>query len=113
MRPERRNVQNDKRFKSGNAMSRAPIMSGMQKLPNAPMRIGVMAKKIMMRPCVVNIPPYVAGVMAPPVSGKSAWPSTGTGWPGNAHCQRMSIASVPPNARKKSPAKRNCLAMTL
>ena len=39
----------------GNAMSRAPIMSGMQKLPNAPMRIGVMAKKIMIRPCIVKM----------------------------------------------------------
>ena len=28
-------VQNDSRFSSGNAMSRAPISSGMQKLPNA------------------------------------------------------------------------------
>ncbi len=35
-------------------MSRAPIMSGMQKFPNAPMRIGVTAKKIMIVPCIVN-----------------------------------------------------------
>ena len=30
-------------FNLGKAMSRAPIMSGMQKLPNAPMSIGVIA----------------------------------------------------------------------
>jgi hypothetical protein len=48
-------VQNDSMFRTGNAMSRAPIISGMQKFPNAPMRIGVMAKKIMIRPCVVKI----------------------------------------------------------
>ena len=36
-------------------MSRAPIISGMQKLPNAPIMIGVMAKKIMMRPCIVKM----------------------------------------------------------
>ena len=35
-------------------MSRAPSDSGMQKLPNAPMRIGVTAKKIMMVPCIVK-----------------------------------------------------------
>jgi hypothetical protein len=38
----------------GKAMSRAPIWSGMMKLPKAPMSTGVMAKKIMMRPCIVN-----------------------------------------------------------
>ena len=47
-------VQNDSMFSVGNDMSRAPICSGMQKLPKAPMRIGVMAKKIMMVPCMVN-----------------------------------------------------------
>ena len=35
-------------------MSRAPICSGMQKLPKAPIRIGVTAKKIMIVPCMVN-----------------------------------------------------------
>ena len=53
-------------FSFGNAMSRAPIISGMQKLPNAPMRIGVIAKKIMMRPCIVKMLVYVGGVIAPP-----------------------------------------------
>ena len=52
---ETRNVQNDSMLSSGNAMSRAPIMSGMQKLPKAPIRIGVMAKKIMIRPCIVKM----------------------------------------------------------
>src|SRR5262249_44063721 len=55
MPPERQNVQKDNILRSGNAMFLAPIMRGMQKLPNASMRIGVMAKKIMMRPCVVKI----------------------------------------------------------
>ena len=35
-------------------MSRAPIISGMQKLPKPPIRIGVIAKKIMIVPCIVN-----------------------------------------------------------
>src|SRR5579863_7968898 len=47
-------VHTDSMFNVGNAMSRAPIMSGMQKFPNAPMRIGVTAKKIMIVPCIVN-----------------------------------------------------------
>ena len=48
------NVQNDSMFSFGNAMSRAPIMSGMHRFPNAPIIIGVIAKKIMIRPCIVN-----------------------------------------------------------
>ena len=35
-------------------MSRAPIISGMVRLPNAPISSGVTAKKIMIRPCMVN-----------------------------------------------------------
>ena len=45
-------------------MSRAPIWSGMQKFPNAPMSSGVIAKKIMIRPCIVKMLWYVAGVIA-------------------------------------------------
>src|SRR5258708_6102571 len=63
---ERVNVQNDSMFSFGNAISRAPIMSGMQKLPNAPIRMGVMAKKIIARPCIVNIEVYVPGPITPP-----------------------------------------------
>ena len=47
-------VQNDSRFRVGKAMSRAPIINGTQKFPNPPIRIGVMAKKIMMVPCIVK-----------------------------------------------------------
>ncbi len=35
-------------------MSRAPIMSGMQKLPKAPARIGMITKNTMMVACIVN-----------------------------------------------------------
>src|SRR5262245_33496492 len=41
-------VQKDSMFRNGNAMSRAPIMSGIRKLPKHPTRIGITAKKIMM-----------------------------------------------------------------
>lgn len=107
------NVQNESMFSSGNAMSRAPIIRGMQRLPKQPIKIGVMAKKIITSPCVVKIPVYCAGPMAPPFRLKRSWPKTGTGWPGKAHCHRMSMASIPPNARKMSPAQRNCFAITL
>src|SRR5205823_12533087 len=38
----------------GNAMSLAPIMSGMVKLPNAPVRNGMITKKIMIVACIVK-----------------------------------------------------------
>src|ERR1017187_29103 len=39
-RPATTFVQNDIRLSAGNAMSRAPIMRGIRRFPNAPMRIG-------------------------------------------------------------------------
>jgi len=47
-------------------MSRAPMSSGIQKLPKPPIRIGVMAKKIMIVPCMVNSAVYAAGEITPP-----------------------------------------------
>ncbi len=41
-------------FSTGNAMSPAPIMSGMRKLPKQPTRIGMTTKKIMIVACMVN-----------------------------------------------------------
>ena len=46
--------QYDSMFSLGNAMSRAPIISGIVKLPNAPARIGMMTRKIITDPCIVN-----------------------------------------------------------
>src|SRR5436190_270204 len=43
---DRNMVQNDIMFSVGKIMSRAPIISGMQKFPKPPIMIGVMAKKI-------------------------------------------------------------------
>ena len=42
-------------FNSGKAMSGTPIWSGIIKFPNAPINKGVMAKKIMIVPCIINI----------------------------------------------------------
>jgi len=41
-------------FSLGNAMSLAPIMSGIVKLPKAPARIGMITKKIMIVACMLN-----------------------------------------------------------
>ena len=38
----------------GNAMSSAPIISGMRKLPNAPARIGMITRKIITEACMVK-----------------------------------------------------------
>jgi hypothetical protein len=46
--PERQHVEH------GKAMSRAPIMSGIRKLPKPPARIGMTTKKIMMVACIVK-----------------------------------------------------------
>ena len=47
-------VQNDSMFSVGKAMSRAPICRGTTKLPKAPIRIGMIAKKIMIVACIVK-----------------------------------------------------------
>src|SRR6516164_7697754 len=47
--------QYDIMFSLGNAMSRAPIMSGMVKLPNAPVSSGIITKKIMIDACMLKI----------------------------------------------------------
>ena len=54
MHPLSAHVQNDAAFSRGKAMSRAPIISGMVRLPNAPIIMGVIAQKIMIKPWLVN-----------------------------------------------------------
>jgi len=51
--------------------------------------------------------------MTPPVVGQRELAEDRTGVPGRASCQRISIAIVPPHARKKSPYQRNCFPTTL
>ncbi len=63
-------VQNDSMLRNGKAMSRAPIMSGMQKLPKAPARMGMITKKIMMVACMVKAMLYCAGSRIPPGLGQ-------------------------------------------
>ncbi len=100
-------------FRVGKIMSRAPIMSGMHQFPRAPIMAGVSPRKIMIVPCIVNSVLYDAGSMTPPVRGKSRPPSSGTGTPGLASCQRSIMAMIPPMPSQIRPNQRNCLAMTL
>ena len=46
--------QYENMFSFGNAMSRAPIISGIRKLPKAPVSSGMITKKIMIVACIVN-----------------------------------------------------------
>ena len=41
-------------FNVGKAISSAPIISGIRKLPNAPARIGMITKKIITEACIVK-----------------------------------------------------------
>src|SRR6266850_1388754 len=54
MRPALPVTQNESMLRNGKAMSRAPIISGMQKFPKDPARIGMITKKIMIVACMVN-----------------------------------------------------------
>ncbi len=105
-------TENDSMFRNGNAMSRAPIISGMQKFPNAPARIGMITKKIMIVACMVNAMLYCDGSRIPPVSVRIT-PSPGTAVSGQASCQRTTSASRPPMIIMNSPRNRNCRAIIL
>ena len=94
-------------------MSRAPIMSGMRKLPNAPESIGMMKKKIMIVPCMVTRPMYCSGSNTLPPGPYSSAPKIGISCHGQASCVRMSIAKRPPILKKMSVVNRNCTPIVL
>jgi len=52
------NSQNDILFKRGKAISGLPIKIGTNQLPNAPIKIGITIKKIIMNACAVTITLY-------------------------------------------------------
>ena len=54
MKPEAKNAQKLSSLKNGNAMSGAPIISGIRKLPNTPMSSGMMTKNTMTVACMVT-----------------------------------------------------------
>ena len=112
MTPATAVTQNDSMLRRGKAMSRAPIMSGMQKFPKAPARIGMMTKKIMIVACMVNAMLYVEGSRIPPVSFRIP-PSPGTAVSGHASCQRTMRARRPPSTIMIRPMNRNWRAIIL
>ena len=85
--PPKRKSQYDIAFRRGNAMSRAPIMSGTRKLPN-PARIGTTTRNTIVVPCIVMTSLYESPVRTSPFACAS--------------CVRISMAITPP-ARKKRP----------
>ena len=70
-------------FSRGNAMSGAPIISGMNQLPKPPISAGITVKKIMIRPCAVTIVFH-------------SWPDVTSVLPGCSNCARMMIERTPP-----------------
>ena len=78
-------------FRRGNAMSRAPIMSGTRKLPN-PAAIGTTTMKIIVVPCSVKSWLYVVGSRNV-LSARPSW-------------IRISSASTPPTRKKKAVVNR-------
>ena len=70
----------------GNAMSSAPIISGIRKLPNAPARIGMITMKIITVACIVNSIVYASGAICPPSAVYSNLPKIGMLDHGHANC---------------------------
>ena len=52
--PAEKAIQNDAILSRGNAMSGAPILSGIKKFPNTPTSSGMIAKNTMIVPCIVT-----------------------------------------------------------
>ncbi len=85
--PPSRYSQYESAFRRGNAMSRAPIISGTRKLPK-PARIGTTTRKIIVVPWIVTTWLYEFFVRKLSF-GVASW-------------ARMSSASTPPSAKKIS-----------
>src|SRR5207302_5963652 len=83
--PPSRKSQYESALRRGNAMSRAPIISGTRKLPN-PARIGTMTRKIIVVPCIVRT--WLYELFVRNVSF------------GVASCARIKSAITPPAAKK-------------
>jgi len=85
--PPKRNSQYESAFSRGNAMSRAPIISGTRKFAS-PAQNGTMNRKIIVVPWIVKSSLYVLRVMNVSFACAS--------W------ERISSARIPPAAKKTS-----------
>jgi hypothetical protein len=52
--PDTKSNQKDNALKKGNAISRAPIFSGITKLPNTPTNSGIITKNTITVACIVT-----------------------------------------------------------
>ena len=91
MIPPSRKSQYESAFRRGNAMSRAPIINGTRKFPNAA-ATGTRTRKIIVVPWIVTASLYEFFVMKPSL-GVSSW-------------VRISSARKPPTAKKPSVVQR-------
>jgi hypothetical protein len=75
-----KSVHTERRLSRGNAMSGAPTISGIRKLPIAPSKRGIATKNTMIVPCIVTNALYASG----PTN-----PHPATGFSGHASCARI------------------------
>ncbi len=92
--------QNEMLFMRGNAMSGAPIISGIIQLPKPPIIAGMTMKKIMIRPCAV-------------VNTLNMWESWKNCSPGCISSSRMPIDSTPPTNPPNNANTRYIVPMSL
>ena len=77
-------------FSRGNAMSGAPIISGMNQLPNPPISTGMTEKKIISSPCEV-------------IAAFQDWPDAKICIPGLCNSMRIRIETISPAMPPTSP----------
>jgi hypothetical protein len=96
--PATGSIQNDSALRRGNAMSCAPSMIGMTKLPR-PAKAGITNRKIISAACTENSPLKVPGEKYC--------------WPGAASSARRPSASPPAIRKKKNVVTRYWTPITL
>ena len=92
--------QNEMLFMRGNAMSGAPIISGIIQFPNPPIIAGMTMKKIMIRPCAV-------------VKTLNMWASWKNCSPGCISSSRMPMERIPPTNPPTNANTRYIVPMSL
>ena len=80
-------MYHESRFNQGKARSRAPIMSGIRKLPSTAGIDGTRKKKIMTTPCIVKSRLYASGECSTSPCGVIS-------------SSRITVAAAPPTKKK-------------
>ena len=100
-------------FSVGKAMSSAPIISGIKKLPNAPARIGMITRKIITVACIVKSIVYASGAIWPPSAVYIRLPRIGIARPRPRQLPAHAERQQPPMKNQNSVLNRNCIPMIL